>query len=263
MSRTKKLTAVSLMHYAKLTGRSLLFLTAAAVYIINRINNTGMLFGGMENNSAILFIIAGIYIIEMILRFFPSRFESPGCQKQFKSKFKSTGSNTPQLQSNMLTLAIGVGWLALNAVFGVLYYTHVIDAGILILISLAFSVCDMICILFFCPFQTWFMKNKCCTTCRIYNWDYAMMFTPLVFTDSLFYRSILVCAVVLLIRWEITYKLHPERFSEATNKCLSCAECSERLCHHKKQLKTFLNENKSKLHLMGNTDIDNVKVNIY
>ena len=89
-----------------------------------------------------------------------------------------------------------------------------------------------------------------------------MMFTPLVFTDSLFYRSILVCAVVLLIRWEITYKIHPERFSETTNKCLSCAECSEKLCHHKKQLKTFLNENKSKLHLMGNTEIDDIKVNI-
>ena len=86
-----------------------------------------------------------------------------------------------------------------------------------------------------------------------------MMFTPLVFTKSPFYWSILLCAIILLVRWEITYKLHPERFSENTNICLSCAECSEKLCHHKKQLKTFLNKNKSRLYLVGNTTLENLK----
>jgi hypothetical protein len=57
----------------------------------------------------------------------------------------------------------------------------ILDDGIMILLCSAYSICDIICILFFCPFQTWFMKNKCCSTCRIYNWDYAMMFTPLFF----------------------------------------------------------------------------------
>ena len=64
---------------------------------------------------------------------------------------------------------------------GTLYFLNVIDLGIVVIISLAFSVCDLICILFFCPFQTWMMHNRCCTTCRIYNWDFAMMFTPLIF----------------------------------------------------------------------------------
>ena len=57
----------------------------------------------------------------------------------------------------------------------------IIDEGVLWLVCLFYGVCDMICILFFCPFQSWFLKNKCCCTCRIYNWDYAMMFTPLFF----------------------------------------------------------------------------------
>ena len=36
----------------------------------------------------------------------------------------------------------------------------------------------VICILFYCPFQMWFLKNRCCVNCRIYNWDYAFLFTP-------------------------------------------------------------------------------------
>jgi hypothetical protein len=39
-----------------------------------------------------------------------------------------------------------------------------------------------------------------------------------------------------LIRWEITFFLHPERFSEETNDYLQCGNCTEKLCAHKKQL---------------------------
>ena len=55
----------------------------------------------------------------------------------------------------------------------------------------------MICILRFCPFETWFMRNRCCCT----------------------------------------YRLHPEHFSTQTNESLSCAMCQEKLCQHKTQLK--------------------------
>ena len=97
----------------------------------------------------------------------------------------------------------------------------------------------MICILFFCPFQSWFLKNKCCCTCRIYNWDYAMMFTPLFFVRKTYTWSLLALSVALLFRWEITFYLHPERFSEKTNDYLQCRNCSEKLCAHKKQLKSL------------------------
>ncbi len=252
------LSSISLMHYIKLVGRTLLLVLAAVIYIINRVNNTGSLFGGAEHNYAILFVIWAIFVVEMILRFFPSRFESTGCQKQFKNTFKPTNIAKPELQPNSVTILVAVVWLALNAVFGILYYSHVIDAGILILISLTFSVCDMICILFFCPFQTWFMKNKCCTSCRIYNWDFAMMFTPLVFIKNPFALSIFLCAVALLIRWEVAVYRHPERFSEKTNACLSCANCNEKLCYHKRQLRHFLVTNKDKVQLKGNALMNSI-----
>ena len=152
----------------------------------------------------------------------------------------------PSHQPARVTLLVAAVWLLLNGVIGAVYLLGWIDVGILVLISLGFSVCDMICILFFCPFQTWLMKNRCCTTCRIYNWDFAMMFTPLVFIPSLYTYSLLGAALLLLLCWEITYYLHPERFSPASNACLDCSRCKERLCNQKRQLRAFLKKYKKK-----------------
>ena len=127
-------------------------------------------------------------------------------------------------------------WLALNAVIGVLYFTHIIDVAILLLVSLFYGVCDMICILFFCPFQMWFMKNRCCTTCRIYNWDFAMMFTPLLFIPHAYTWSLLAMSLIILLRWKLTVRNRPERFAETTNACLSCKNCDEKLCLHKRHI---------------------------
>ena len=188
-----------------------------------------------------------VFVVDMILRLFPSKFESMGCQKQFKRNYEPIdGATKPVNQSWKRTALVALVWLALNAVIGALYFLDIFDRGILILIAIGFSVCDIICILFFCPFQTWFMKNRCCTTCRIYNWDFAMMFTPLVFIPGLYTYSLLGCALVLLARWEITYRRYPERFSPVTNRCLDCSRCEEKLCSHKKQLQGFLKKYRSR-----------------
>ncbi|MBE6631311.1 MAG: hypothetical protein E7623_01265 [Ruminococcaceae bacterium] len=264
LKNRRKISRISALHYLKLVERSLLLVVAAVLYILGKLNDSGDIFGGYEKNTPVLAAIWLIFAIEMMLRFFPDKVESMGCQKQFSRNYKKREDTdgVPVIQPAKVTIGIAVGWLAMNAVFGILYYTKVIDGGILLLISLVYSVCDMICILFFCPFQTWFMKNKCCTTCRIYNWDYAMMFTPLVFIIHPFTISIFALSAALLIRWEISVKKHPERFSENTNNCLSCTECEEKLCHHKKQLKGFLKKNKERLYLKGNAIIGKVGTRI-
>lgn len=235
-----------IMHYWKLIFRSLLFISALILYIYNWIHHTGSSFSGFDENKLVLTVIWCIFAIEMILRFIPSQFESMGCQKQFKKNYHPT--DIPKEQAEILsplrTWTVIAAWFALNGAIGLLYYIHVIDEGILLLISLAYSVCDMICILFFCPFQTWFMKNRCCCTCRIYNWDFAMIFTPLIFVKTLFAQSLVFISMILLIRWEYVVHRHPEYFSEKTNSSLSCKECQEKLCHHKTQLKTFWKKQK-------------------
>jgi hypothetical protein len=236
----KKLSKISLLHYARLFMRSALFLAVLIAYILDRTEV-------LTQNFIIPLIVWIFFIVEMLLRFFPSKFESMGCQKQFARNYSpKRGAPSPVNQSAGTTALVALVWLALNAVFGVLYFAGILDRGLLIIVAIAYSVCDIICILFFCPFQTWFMKNRCCTTCRIYNWDFAMMFTPLVFIPSLYTYSLLGCALALLLRWEITYRLHPERFSAATNQCLDCSNCKEKLCSHKKQLKSFLRKYKTR-----------------
>ena len=232
--RKKKLSKISALHYLKLVLRSTIFAVSLVFYILGK-------FDILTNNWILPMIVWFFFIIGMSLRFFPSKFESMGCQKQFARNYEPISEeSTPTNQSWKRTVLVTVVWLALNAVIGALYFTGIFDQGILILIALAYSVCDIICILFFCPFQTWFMKNRCCTTCRIYNWDFAMMFTPLVFIPHWYTYSLLGCALALLLRWEITYRIHPERFSVATNRCLDCSRCEEKLCSHKKQLQGFL-----------------------
>lgn len=247
-NRIRKISAVSMMHYMKLVGRSVLFLGATAMYVVKKYVDDGVKY--LENSKRLPWLLAFIwtaYAIEMLLRLLPSRIESPGCQKQFKRNYLPTGEKTPKLQSWKRTLAVVAAWLGLNGVIGALFFLGIIDKGILVLISLAYGVCDMICILFFCPFQTWFMKNRCCTDCRIYNWDFAMMFTPYVFTPNVYTWSILGLAVILLIRWEVTLRLHPERFASNTNACISCGHCTEKLCQHKKQLQRFIARNRARL----------------
>ena len=236
----KKISAISALHYAKLILRSCLFLGVLVYYILGRTEV-------LKNFYPLPLAVWIFFVIDMGFRFFPSRLESMGSQKQFRRNYEPMGENIrPLNQSWRITATVALAWLGLNAIIGALYFIGFIDRGIVVLISIAFSVCDIICILFFCPFQTWFMKNRCCASCRIYNWDFAMMFTPLVFIPSIYTYSLLGCALLLLLRWEIAYRVHPERFSTSTNKCLDCSRCEEKLCSHKKQLQGFLKKYKSR-----------------
>ncbi len=248
--KTKNISKITLNHYVKLIYRSLFFIAGLILYIFAKINDGDISFDMLEINweTAIILIIGIAYFIEITLRFFPSKIESMGCQKQFKRNYEPTGRTNAINVSWKRTFVTTVAWLSLNAIIGALYLFNVIDAGVIFLVSLAYGICDMICILFFCPFHTWFLKSRCCSDCRIYNWDFAMIFTPFVFILNHWYTAILLTlSLLLLLRWEITYKVHPEYFSRNTNKCLDCSRCQEKLCKYKPQLRNYLKKNKDKI----------------
>lgn len=241
------------MDFIKLFFRSLLFVVVFFLYIYNRTRGVEGFLEFLNRQPLVVFLVWLVFVIEMFLRFFPSKMESLGCQKQFHKFFRKRKEYTqPKLQSRKRTGSVALFWIFLNGIIAILFFNRIIDEGILILISLFYSVSDMICILFFCPFQTWLMKNKCCTSCRIYNWDFVMMFTPLLFIRSYATWSLFAMAFILFLRWEITLSLHPERFAENTNASLSCGCCEEKLCHHKGQLQSFLKKNRNQLQLKGN-----------
>ena len=237
-----KLTPVSVFHYYRLAYRSVIFLVLLFLYLYARLRQkdefsiTGLIEGPLK---PLLLAVWALFVVEMILRFFPSRLESPGCQKQFAHNYVKTGLTRIEIEDNNAAVLTALVWIFFNGIFGALYMTGIFDDGIMILLSSFYSVCDMICILFFCPFQSWLLRNKCCSTCRIYNWDYAMMFTPLFFVRKSWSWSLLAISFILLVRWELTVYRYPERFSENTNGYLHCDHCTEKLCAHKKQLKTL------------------------
>lgn len=140
-------------------------------------------------------------------------------------------------KQNVAAWKVMLVWLVFNAIWGILYLADVLNAGDLLMLTVFYFLCDYICILLFCPFQTCLMKNKCCINCRIYDWGHFMMFTPMLFIKNFYSWSLFFTSLVVLIHWEIVYAKHPERFWEGSNKTLQCVNCKERTCQIKNKLK--------------------------
>jgi len=180
------------------------------------------------------------WMVDMVLALMPSAKYWPiGSQKFLKETFqplKNYMERTDQglvkfiVKSNRDTLRIGIVWLALLAAIGTVWYLGLLSRELLMVICVFFYVCDLICVLFWCPFRAWFMKNRCCTTCRIFNWDHMMRFSPLVFIPGFYTWTLCLASFVVFLVWEITFALHPERFWEGTNAALKCANCTDMLC---------------------------------
>lgn len=123
-----------------------------------------------------------------------------------------------------------LAWALLNAIFGVLYAFDIIAIKELVLLTALYYVCDLICVVIFCPFQRFFMKNRCCVNCRIFNWGYFMIFTPFLFIRNFFTWSLFFMSVLLVIRWEFTIVLKPEMFWDGSNEVLRCENCKDKIC---------------------------------
>ncbi|MCR4909263.1 MAG: hypothetical protein K5985_10580 [Lachnospiraceae bacterium] len=141
-------------------------------------------------------------------------------------------------RASRAALRVALIWCAGLIVLFFLYRFGLISRAHIFLICLLFYVCDLICVVIWCPFRV-IMGNRCCTDCRIFNWDHLMMFSvffpvPSFFTTSLLLLSIAVCAL-----WEIRFFRHPERFFEKTNRSLRCENCSDRLCGGKRKVKVL------------------------
>lgn len=222
----------SRIHFVRLAYRSAFFI----IYLISVI--AVKLHAEVEDWKNVLSkAIWLVFITEMLMRLFPSKHSSMGCEKQFKKNHAPVSDSEAAVLSSGRIIIVAAAWIALTAIIGAMYLLDVIDRDIMLLICLFFSVSDIICILFFCPFQSFIMKNKCCIACRIFNWDYAMMFLPLLFIPGLYSYSLVVLSLLLLALWEVRARMYPERFSEATNGNLRCIGCNEKICRYKKRLK--------------------------
>ena len=180
-----------------------------------------------------------LLMLSMLLRLFPSRMETLGCQKVFGSRYIPSGRPPAAeeiRQANRGAIRVLAVWVAVHEAVFCLYARGTVGERFMVCLAAFYGVCDLICVLFFCPFRAWLMHNRCCTTCRIYDWDYLMLCTPLLPLGGWMTGSACAAALALFFRWEIVWLRHPERFLESGSQALRCSRCQERLCGYRRHL---------------------------
>ena len=235
------------LHIFIFVGRIILLFLAIILYVQGQLNftelerpltRTGVVFSiprhsvGQSQtmlpseigNIVFLIVVWVTLVIGMLGRIIPNKFVTTGAGKHFRPDRKAVISHRG-------VLAIAVTWLILNtSLILVLRQFDLFNTGIAIIIALIYSVCDVAFILFYCPFQKLFMHNKCCATCRIYNWDFFMTCTPLIPFLHIYSISLVLLSVIVLIRWEVA--IYKKSYSLVTD----CADCRDKMCYAKRKI---------------------------
>ena len=230
MSQTRK------RYILRLVGRCIVLAVCFALCFCAP-GQFSVLDGGFFTKFSLLHILWGIWVVDMFLQIVPIKNKLPlGSMKLFPSRFKPIREkiNYQALRSYILTTSkaaykVFLLWCGLIAAIGVLYWLGVFGKRALFMISVLFYVCDLICVLIWCPFRL-LMKTRCCTTCRIFNWDHLMMFSPLIFMGGFYAISLVAMALLAWLIWELCILIYPERFWDQSNAALKCAECTDKLC---------------------------------
>ncbi len=225
MLKKRIATGFSIYH-VKFIIRLSLFIWALIAFIMSKGT------ADIVTSDPILFAVIWVLCItELIVKLFPSKLEGMGSQKQFKGNYLPNPKSPVKITAPYPLRAafVAVVWILVNGIFIFLYHLNIFNTGVMMLLFLFYAVGDMICVLFYCPFQE-LMRNRCCSTCRIHNWDSPMMCTPLILIPNPFTFSLFVLSLIVLIQWELCVHKHPERFNEKSNLNLSCNNCPETYC---------------------------------
>ena len=231
MSETRK------RYFIRLCARCLILAMCIILYFVNPMSFDILEGANFFAKPSVFHLLWFIWVVDMILQIIPIKNKvALGSQKLFANRFRPIREkiNSQVLKDYIASTTksaykVFIIWVALIAVIGVLYYHNYISKSVLFLITVFFYVCDLICVLIWCPFRL-IMKNKCCTTCRIFNWDHLMMFSPLIFAGGFYSISLVIMAVLAWLVWELSVLIYPERFCEITNVALRCSECTDKLC---------------------------------
>ena len=232
-----KISKTRSIYFARLLGRIIVLLIALYIYFANK--------GSFDVVSGIRFfekfsplhILWAIWVFDMVIQLMPVKANiSIGSQKLFPSLFKPIKEKVKHgelkkyiKQTTERAYRVMIIWVALTIILSVLHIYGVVGDAEMILIATFFYVCDLICVLIWCPFRL-IVGTKCCTTCRIFNWDHLMMFLPIISVNSFYSWTLVVLSFANWLMWELCVFLRPERFWENSNMALKCSECTDKLC---------------------------------
>ncbi len=230
-------------YLVKFVIRIVIFIFMAVMYIKDKALMYDLMTQPVWMGITPVHVLWLVFMVMMLLHIFPPKEVTMALRKADKEKYEEQ-KDYSELEllkyvqdQNVKAWKVMLVWLSFNAVFGILYLFKIIDNADLLMLTVFYFLSDYICILLFCPFQTGIMKNRCCVNCRIYDWGHFMMFTPMLFIKNFFSWSLFFTSCVVLIKWEIIYAKHPERFWDGSNKTLKCANCKDKTCQIKNALK--------------------------
>ena len=232
----------------KFVIRLSIFIAVFVVYITNKeilyqFMTHKFTFGITRYGVSPLHLLWLLFMVMMLTHIFPGKKITMALKKRQEETYVEVGEYSEfellkfVQKQNSKAWTVMLLWLSFNAIWGLLYLFEIIDNADLLMLTVFYFLCDYICILFFCPFQSYIMKNKCCVNCRIYDWGHFMMFTPMLFIKNFFSWSLFFTSIVVLIRWEIVYAKYPQRFWSESNQTLQCAHCKDKTCQIKNRLK--------------------------
>lgn len=240
IKRTKEGIAISAIRksYMLRFGGRCVVLVACVWLCIAHPEQLSVLQGGaFFRQFSALHVLWAIWMLDMAAQLHPAKKSlSLGSKKLFAQYFRPSQIRTDLqalkryiVSTTCSAYRILLLWVALIAALGFCHFRGWLSDAALFMTSVLFYVCDLICVLFWCPFRL-LLKNRCCTTCRIFNWDHILMFTPMLFVHGFFAYSLLAVALVVWVAWELSVILHPERFWWQSNETLQCVNCTDKLC---------------------------------
>lgn len=237
MQKNYKTSKVRKTYFMRLVGRVIVFLLAVGMYFFRKSEYDILSGYNFFEYFSVLHILWAVWIIDMVLQLIPVKAHiSIGSQKVFSSLFRPIKEKINKenlkkyiIDSTRAASKVMILWTVLIAGIAVLYFKDILGVAEIFLISVFFYVADLICVLIWCPFRL-IMGNKCCTTCRIFNWDHLMMFSPFLFVPGVYSYSLAGLAIAVFLVWEVCVFTYPERFWENSNMALKCSECTDKLC---------------------------------
>lgn len=235
-------TIMMKQYIIKLWIRIAVFVVVAGIYLYDQELMMQLAYQPLHQGINLLHLIWFGFMVMMLTHLFPKEPFTMALLKSEEEKYQAV-VNYSKLEllefiqdQNVKAWKVMLIWVLGNGIVGILYALEWISQADLFMLTVFYFLCDYICILFYCPFQSHIMNNKCCVNCRIYDWGHFMMFTPMIFIKSFYSWSLFFLACVVLVHWEFIYAKHPERFYEGSNQVLKCAKCKDKTCQIKNRL---------------------------
>lgn len=255
--RVKKTMTPMFTKYVLRGGlNTIIFLVTVYLYFFRKDLLTGFVAPGFFSQIGLREIVWIVLVLDMMTHLIPMMKLTMGFRKSHAETYvgPTDGFEIADLYQYVQTMNIKAWtvmlvWLLVNAFIALVYVLNVIGEAEMLLVTGFYIISESICILFYCPFQSLIMKNRCCVNCRIFDWGHFMMYTPMLFIKSFFSWSLFFLSCVVLIKWEISYAAHPWRFWNGSNAAIRCENCHDKLCHIKRPLRDIYRNIRIKVNL--------------